>query len=130
MSQAKTKGKAAAEKAAAERSDAVEAIEETNGSKQRVAEVRGFTFILPDKPPFKVLLANRRLTQARRNRNEQTTLEGLIELAEAFIGEERYAEFVAEFDAQEGLDATADLISAVDDAYGVSEGESSASSDS
>lgn len=91
-------------------------------------EVRGVTFDLPAEMPFAAMLAERSLMKAAEQDNEGAASVAMLDLAIAFVGPQ--IEKLGSVSVSEGGAALGELLNAIDEAYGVSPGESSASSDS
>lgn len=116
-------------KPASKASRAAAAKKEGSGGPRSV-EVRGITFTLPDEVPFSAMMASRKLLNAATEQNAGAAEFALIDVAEAYVGNQINLLVNLGLPATEGADAIKELLDAIKEEYGVGEGESSASSGS
>lgn len=107
------------------------AVEETDPQPKKIT-VRGVEFTLPAKPPFRAAWEARRIISAKKSGDNSAAGAAMLDVAAAYLGEEQMFEKVLarEMDMEEGFQFASEIVQAVNKAYGMTEGNSSASSNS
>lgn len=109
--------------------EATAAQEEASGT-PRTIQVRGHDIIIPAEPPFAVLFAARTAETAQRERSDAGAAVALLELAEAYVGSDQVRSLVNGLSLEDGTGVVQEIIQVCSDAYGMTVGESTASSSS
>jgi hypothetical protein len=127
MAEAQTKKKTSTAAAKAAAKEKQEKPKEDKQDAGRTIEVRGRTFLLPDEAPFGVVFAARLARKAEIEGDEEQATFALIDVAAAYVGQDRLEAFLSSMGTTDGGEALMELLDAIKEEYGEGPGESSAS---
>jgi len=106
------------------------AVEEVQDNVVRTITVRGKEFKLPDQQPSELLFAARVVSKAARTQNEAGAVEGMVDMAVAYIGEDGLLELMAGKTLEDGVSILEEVLEKASEQYGSEVGESAASAKS
>jgi hypothetical protein len=114
----------------AAKTDKAGAALKEGGAKPRQVIIRDKTFTIPADVPFAVLMAGRSVQKAEDADDDTRAVIAMLDLAAAYIGEEKLNTLVNGSSAEEGVEIIKELIDACKEEYGTDAGEASASENS